>query len=378
MEQMRKWIACLLALAMAVGFASCGSGNVQDSGSDRASAQNPSPEQGKTQVITDILGREVEIPLQVESIVGLSSAPRFITYAGAADKLVGVSQLEQQGDPGMPHAYVNKERFASCTAVSSGGSGDTIYTEELIQLNPDVIIMKTSVAEKADELQAQLDIPVVTVDAVSFMDPAFSQSLTLIGQIAGTEEHANQVAAAVQGWAADLDARTRDIPDEDKPAVYTGALGFSGAHGFEGTSANFPPFVAIHAKNVADETGEKGTFLVDLEKVAVWDPEYIFLNPGSMNLVNEDYAVNPDFYHNLTAVQEGKLYTMVSFNYFSTNMELAIVDAYFAGSVLYPEQFADIRFEEKAEEIFNTMLGCDYLDVLNQNGQGFGTITIGE
>lgn len=97
-----------------------------------------------------------------------------------------------------------------------------------------------------------------------------------------------------------------------------------------------------------------------------------------MNHVNEDYAVNPDFYHNLTAVQEGKLYTMVSFNYFSTNMELAIVDAYFAGSVLYPEQFADIRFEEKAEEIFNTMLGCDYLNVLDQNGQGFGTITIGE
>lgn len=96
--------------------------------------------------------------------MGLSSAPRFIAYAGAADKLVGVSQLEQQGDPGMPHAYVNQERFASCTAVSSGGSGDTIYTEELIQLDPDVIIMKTSVAEKADELQAQLDIPVVTVE----------------------------------------------------------------------------------------------------------------------------------------------------------------------------------------------------------------------
>ena len=41
-------------------------------------------------------------------------------------------------------------------------------------------------------------------------------------------------------------------------------------------------------------------------------------------------------------------------------------------------QFADINFEEKAEEIFNTMIGMDYLDVLDENNYGFGTITIGE
>ena len=97
-----------------------------------------------------------------------------------------------------------------------------------------------------------------------------------------------------------------------------------------------------------------------------------------MYLVNEDYATNKAFYDNLRAVQEGKLYSQVNFNYFSTNMELAIADAYYAGTIIYPEQFADVDFNAKAEEIFNTMIGMDYLKVLDDNGIGFGQMTIGE
>ena len=136
--------------------------------------------------------------------------------------------------------------------------------------------------------------------------------------------------------------------------------------------------MAINAKNVADETGEKGAFLVDLEQVTVWDPDIIFLNPSNMYLVNEDYAKNAAFYDNLRAVKEGKLYSQVNFNYFSTNMELAIADAYYAGTIIYPEQFKDVDFNAKAEEIFNTMIGMDYLKVLDDNGIGFGQMTIGE
>ena len=57
--------------------------------------------------------------------------------------------------------------------------------------------------------------------------------------------------------------------------------------------------------------------------------------------------------------------------------ELAIADAYYAGSIIYPEAFADVDFNAKAEEIFNTMIGMDYLKILDDNGYGFGPITIG-
>ena len=77
-------------------------------------------------------------------------------------------------------------------------------------------------------------------------------------------------------------------------------------------------------------------------------------------------------------MQNGSVYSQVNFNYYSTNMELAIVDAYYAGSVIYPEAFRDVDFRAKAEEIFNVMIGRDYLGVLEENGLTFGPITIGE
>ncbi len=338
----------------------------------------PAEETPATRTVTDLQGRTVEVPATVERVAALGSAARMLTYAGFADKIVGCTDLEKQGNYGMPYAYVNRDLFAACSSVSSGGSGDTLYTEELTILELDVIFYFGADADTLNDLQAQLEVPVIGLYASNFYDEDFFQTLRVIGEVMGQEDHVENVVSSIQGWIEDLDARTRDIPEEEKPTVYTGALGFRGAHGFEGTSAQFPPFVAVHANNVVDETGESGTMLIDLEKVAVWDPDYIFLNPDSMYLVNEDYSVNSAFYDNLTAVQEGRVFSMVSYNYFWSNQELAIIDAYYVGTIIYPEAFADVVFEEKAEEIFRVMLGQDYLQVLEENGDGFGTLIIGE
>lgn len=386
---MKKVISLLLAMVMVFGLAACGSKQpaatteaptteaptTQATEADAATTEETTP---ATRIIVDAQGREVEVPGVVEKVAALGSASRMMTYAGCADKIVGCNDLEKEGNYGMPYAYVNKDHFANCTSISSGGSGDTLYEEALVMLDCDLIFYFGADADTLNDLQNKMAVPVVGLYASSFDSADFFQTLRIVGEVMGTGEHVENVISSIESWLTDLNDRTKDIPEEEKPTVYTGALGFRGPHGFEGTSANFAPFVAVNAKNVADETGEKGTFLVDLEQVSVWDPDYIFLNPSSMYLVNEDYKVNAGFYEDLSAVQEGKLYTMVSYNYNWSNMEIAIADAYFVGTVIYPEAFADVDFSEKAEEIFNIMLGCDYLSVLEENGCGFGTLTIGE
>ena len=66
-----------------------------------------------------------------------------------------------------------------------------------------------------------------------------------------------------------MDSRTKDIPEEEKQSVYVGGVSFKGAHGFEGTEANYAPFSAIYAKNLANETDQTGAFNIDLEKKAM-------------------------------------------------------------------------------------------------------------
>ncbi len=343
--------------------------------------EEPAPETpapSGTRTVADVLGREVEIPAEVTSVGALGSATRTIAYAGGIDKVTGTTEMEIRGDAGMPFAYACHEHLKDCTAIASGGSGNTYYDEAIAELSPDVIIINTNNVDTCNDFQAKFNIPVVAIYADKFTSPNLTDSIRLCGEVLGTEAHAEAVIAAIQGWLAELDGLTKDIPDAGKPGVYLGAVSFSGGHGFCGTYCNYAPLIAIHANNLADSLGEKGGVEIAMEQVIEWDPDIIFLNPGNMNLVMDDYAVNPDAIDSLRAVQNGSVYSQVNFNYYSTNMELAIVDAYYAGSVIYPEAFRDVDFRAKAEEIFNVMIGRDYLGVLEENGLTFGPITIGE
>ena len=372
--------ALLLSIIMIISmFAGCSSAS-----SESPEAPSASPvaalesEEPTTRTITDMTGREVEIPSTVNGIATIGATARMLTYAGCADKIIGLTDLEIEGNPGMPYAYVNAAIFSEQTGVASGGASSETYEEALAILKPDIIFTSDSDVEALDTLQSKMSVPVVALVYNGIFSDSVYNALTLCGDIMGTQDRCSELIASLKGWQQDLNDRTKDISDEDKPAVYAGAVSFRGGHGIEGTYANYPPFTAINAKNVVDETGEDGALLIDKEKLVVWDPDYIFLTPGNMNLVNEDYATNPSFYTNLKAVKNGNVYSQINYNYYGCNIELSIADAYYAASIIYPEEFADIDFEAKADEIFTEMLGQPYMQVLKDSGNSFGAVTIGE
>ncbi|NLT27604.1 MAG: iron ABC transporter substrate-binding protein, partial [Dehalococcoidales bacterium] len=74
----------------------------------------------------------------------------------------------------------------------------------------------------------------------------------------------------------------------------------------------------------------------------------------------------------------GNLYQYPSSTSYYSNVEIPIVNAYYVASILYPEQFADIDFEVKANEIFKFFLGIDdYLDNLVAVGAGYSKVSLG-
>lgn len=174
------------------------------------------------------------------------------------------------------------------------------------------------------------------------LDDAAYETIRLLGELYGLETRAQELTKYLKGIQTDLDTRTAKIADDQKPSVYVGGVSFKGQHGFEGTEAGYGPFALIHAKNLADTTGQTGAFNIDTEQVLAWDPDVIFLDFNGMPLINEDYQANPAFYNSLTAVRSGKVYSQISFRSSASNLETALADAYYAACVLYPEQFADI------------------------------------
>lgn len=388
---MKKKRIAILCLALIMVFSLCACSSNTSTTSTGVTTDTPEKtettagSENSTRVITDVLGRSVEIPTVINSVDCHGNAGRMMLYAGATDKITGVSELEiardydAKGLAPRPDANVNHEYYANCRATSSGWPKFETYNEEIVTLNPDIIINFTSDVASCDKLQEQVGIPVVGIYASSFLAQDFQDSLILLGDIMGTQEHVAEVISGLNGFIADLNERTKDIPDEDRPTVYAAAVGFRGYNGFEGTYADFPVFQAVNAKNVTDEVEETGAMLIDLEKIPVWDPEYIFIDnlPESLAIVMENYSTNQAFYTNLSAVKNNKMYTLPAYNWSGTNMEIALVDAYWVGSIIYPEQFADVDFSAKADDIFNLFLGQDYLSILNENGVGYYQYTLG-
>ena len=332
---------------------------------------------GNARIITDGAGRQVEVPEKVESIVCVGvGALRYTCYMGAADLVVGVEDYEVK--PGMTrlYNYVNFNKFKDLPVIGTNGQP---YIEEIINLTPDVIVMSKSASVEADDLQSKTGTPVVVVPGSdTTLDQNAYDTIRILGELYSMQTRATELTDYLKGIQKDLDDRTKDIPDSSKPSVYVGGVSFKGHHGFEGTEAGYGPFQLIGAKNLADTTGQNGAFNIDLEQVLSWDPDIIFLDFNGMNLIKEDYAKNPAYYNSLAAVQEGKVYSQISFRSSASNLETALADAYYAACVMYPEQFKDVDPVAKAGEIFEMLLGANPYEDLKEAGYEFRPIKIGE
>ena len=336
-------------------------------------AQNPTEaNEKKTRIVTDWNGRQVEVPEKVETILCVNvSTLRYTTYLQAADKIVGVEEHEIGAKCTRPFSYVSQKLYEGLPLT--GNNGET-YDEQIIAADPDVIVAFYD-AEKADALQNKVGIPVVTIPHLEgIMDEEVFFTLEFLGDLYGKQERAKELADYLHGIEEDIAKRTAKV--EKQPTVYVAGVAFRGAHGFEGTEAGYGPLAVLGAVNIADAYGKGLPFDMDVEEVLRADPDYIFI--CNENLVNEQYAKNPDFYESFSAVQKGNVYSQISYRNCATNTEMALANMYYMGKVLYPEEFADVDPIAKTNEIVEMFLGVsDYYSVLEEAGYRFEQVTLG-
>jgi iron complex transport system substrate-binding protein len=324
--------------------------------------------------ITDMLGRDVLIKSAAKKVVAIGpGALRLYCYVGGVEKISGIEQIEKDNATGRPYILANPS-LTNLQIIGAGGPNNSPDAEKILELKPDVIFT-TYVSDKsaADNLQSKTGIPVVAISygKVSAFDPNVYESIKIIGKTIGDEKRAQQVVEFMKKCENDLDNRTKGISNNQKPNTYVGALSMKGLHGIESTQGNYSLFNAVHALNVVDETGRTGSFMIDKEKLIVWNPDKIFIDFGGLTIVKADYKKNLEFYKTLTAFNSGEVYSLLPYNFYSTNIDTAMADAYYIGKVLYPEKFKDIDIEKKANEIYKFLLGKE---VYSQMTEDFGEL----
>lgn len=327
--------------------------------------------------ITDMAGREVILEKPAEKVVAIGSALRIYTYINGTEKLVGVEKKQQDSESGRPYIMANTE-LAQLPIVGEGFPAEP-DPELIIGADPDIIIAGDILdISEIEELENKIDIPivVVTTGSSAVFDEDMYKSLEIIGKVVGKENRAEEVIRFMEDCKNELMDLTKDIPEEEKPSIYIGGLSYKGAHGIESTSCNSPVLNTIGAKNAADEIGKTGSVMIDKEKLIEWDPDILVIDENGLALVKEDYEKNPEYYNSLSAVKNKKVYGQLPYVSYYNNIETAMADIYFLGKILYPDEFKYIDPVEKADEIYEFILGVKLYDEMAEKFGGYVKIDL--
>ena len=345
---------------------------------------------GEEITVTDGFGRSVTAPSPPESVVcSGSGCLRYLVYLQAQDLVVGVDDIEkkEQEAEGRPYALAYGSKFKDLPLIGEFRGKDD--PEKIISIGPDVVFKTGSTgtaygtsAAEADKLEDKTGIPVVAFPYGSLRDDAEKAEmyggLRVMGEVLGKQDRAEEVIAYIDATMADLERRTGDIPAADQKSVYVGGISSAGAHGIISTEPAYPPFLWVHAKNVA--TG-LGTAHADVAKEALvnWDPEYIFIDAGTTQMESGGAVgelKNDAALAGLSAPKNGKVYGVLPYNFYNTNYETVLADAYFVGKTLYPDRFADVDPVKKADEIYTFFVGKPVFGDLNGQYSNLGFAAI--
>lgn len=389
--KIKNFAALLLALAMMFSLCACGSQSApaQDTPQPSEAQESAAPSEAPSEItVTDMIGRELTVtPGSYTRVVCIGAgALRMYSYIGDVSLLCGVEDIDNltlEERPKMfdsvarPYVLAYGDVFSTLPSCGVGGpNAQAAEAEKILSCNPDIVISEYEDVEKEDALQEQLGVPVVTLKSGpnGVFDDAFSQSMTLLGQIFGEEEKAEDLVSFISAETAAIAERTASIADEDKPAVYVCGLGNWGTTNHLMTSQTYASFEVANIRNVVTDLGANGVQPIEEEKFVALgaDMDIIVMDAAAVKNIKPLYQEDPTMFDSCKAWQTGEVYLEMAYNAYYTNYEIALINTWFIAKSVYPDLFADVDITAKTNEITSAFLGKELADEIFACPSSFG------
>jgi iron complex transport system substrate-binding protein len=320
-------------------------------------SQESQAEEGMIQV-TDALGRTIEFSQPPQRIVIPGKAdwmPGHVLYMfpEAAERVVAMEA--RRGAPSnflplLDPSFNEKPHLEKDAAA-----------EQIVPLNPDVIVMKSYLAETLGEPLELLQLPVIYVDLET--PEQFFHDLATLGQLLGNEARAREIEAYYQ---ARIDRIEQEVSGADRPGVLVIQHSTSGEEvAFEVPPAEWMQTIQVEMAGgtpVWTEASQGGGWtVVSLEQIAAWDPDIIFVIAfqGDPDALVEELKADPTW-QALNAVQNEKLYGFPLDLYgWDLPDPRWILGLTWAATKIHPDSFADIDMMQEVYDFFSQMYGMD-------------------
>ena len=363
---MKRLVAFLLAVLALLSLASCNafSENPDTSTTDGSSAPIR---------VTDMIGREVTVtPGSYRRVVCIGAgALRMYSYIADLSLLCAVEDIENTTLATRPMMFDSVARpyvvafggvFNTLPSCGVGGPmAQAAEVEKLLGCAPDIVISEYEDVAKAEALEEQLGVPVITLKsgANGVFDESFKGTLTLLGKIFREEERAATLVSFIESERAAIEARTKDIADAAKPSVYICGLGNWGTTNHLTTAQNYISFEIANVKNAVSGLSTSGVAPIELERfVDIGDEiDIMIMDAAAVKNVKPLYAEDAAMFEHVKAWRDGEVYLQMAYNAYYTNYEIALINTWFVAKTVYPELFADVDMVEKTDEICRAFLG---------------------
>ncbi|MDY6834259.1 MAG: ABC transporter substrate-binding protein [Chloroflexota bacterium] len=164
-------------------------------------------------MVTDSMGNDVEIPYPVRRIASFTPAATEAIWAlGADDRVVGIDMASKWNKEFL---YTTKDR------PSIGMVPVMPDYEKIISLRPDIVIAYADPLFNYPHLEDKMASAGIKVLRLDLYKPeTFSREVSILGQILGKEDKAQEYIAYAESYAQQIQDRVKHIDSDDKAKVY--------------------------------------------------------------------------------------------------------------------------------------------------------------
>ena len=313
----------------------------------------------------DMLGRNVDVPGEINKTYAMSESVTVSLYMLAPDKMIAWNSNRTSAENlYLPAEYQN-------LPVLKGGKQNANY-DAIIAQNPDVVFVGHGEdKETVNKIQEKFgQIPVLDVEGDNNLTEMVP-SLNFMGKVLGTENKSNELVIFYKNVSDKVKNTVSSIPESEKKRVYY-AKGASGLSTFAPGSPQTQLINICGGVNVAQSPANKGAMGVSMELVSQWNPDVI---------ITSDSQFYQNIYSNqswqtVNAVKNRQVYLAPQspFNWFETPPGAnTIIGIPWTAKVLYPDKFSDLDLKILTKEFYSefyhyNLTDGEVSDILSSSG----------
>ncbi len=304
-----------------------------------------------TREITDLAGRTVTLPVQVNRVVTTMAYEIEIMIAlNCLDKVVGVNTgVHSPNQLGVLKYY--EDKLKEITAV---GAFPDVNTETIIGLKPDVVVF-SSRNENLEKTLGDAGIPVAIITITAPPDDI----IRTWGDAVGAQSAAEHLLSARKAALDLISERLADVPvaQRAKVLVVSGPDTTRVVGGSFFTSYVIEEAGCINAAKDLTTTG--WNIAVSLEQIITWNPDIIIVNSaaaGGGTDLKTKILQDPSL-QQIAAVKNGRVYVEPVDTHFLFRQTTAHIGSLWLAKIAYPDRFGDMDIQKEMNDFWIEFYG---------------------